>query len=142
MISSKNILNLKSLEEEISETKTGRSPRTVLVIVLLSLVLASSATAFYFWSKTKNAQANPQKTAQNEVENLVSRVGELIVLPLGEEPTVATVTDPEQLKEEAFFANAKQGYKVLIYTKARKAILYDPAQHKVIEVAPLNIGKE
>lgn len=68
---------------------------------------------------------------------MIQRVSQLIVLPEGEEPTVATVSDPEKLRGQPFFENAKAGHKVLIYTKARKAYLYDPAQHKLIEVAPI-----
>ena len=82
---------------------------------------------------------NPQQLVEQEVRALVARVGQLIVLP-DETPTVATVTDPEQLQERPFFANAKKGDKVLIYTTARKAILYDPVAHKIIEVAPVTIG--
>ena len=36
--------------------------------------------------------------------------------------------------------NAKVGFKVLIYTQAKKAILYDPGANKIVEVAPVNIG--
>lgn len=144
MTFSRNILNLKSSEEETSEvrTETRQSPKTVLVIVLFIVALASSAAAFTFWSKTQNLKSNPQKATQNEIENLVSRVRELIVLPEDEQPTVATVTDPERLKDQPFFSKAKSGDKVLIYTNAKKAILYDPVQHKIIEVAPLNIGSQ
>jgi hypothetical protein len=55
---------------------------------------------------------------------------------------VATVSDPEKLKEQPFFTQAKKGDKLLIYAKARKAILYDPAINKIIEVSTLNIGNE
>lgn len=85
-------------------------------------------------------QAPQIKSAEEiakEVEDVVTRVGKLIVLPQGEEPTVATVTDPALLKDQAFFANAKTGHKVLIYTQARKAFLYDPERNILIEAAPL-----
>jgi len=69
-------------------------------------------------------------------------VGRIIVLPNDEEPTVATVTDPEKLRDQVFFANAKAGDKVLIYTKARKAYLYDPIAGKLVEVAPITTQAE
>ncbi|OGN17447.1 MAG: hypothetical protein A3F48_04405 [Candidatus Yanofskybacteria bacterium RIFCSPHIGHO2_12_FULL_41_9] len=66
----------------------------------------------------------------------------MLVLPTDEQPTVATVTDLEALKGQPFFLNAKIGYKVLIYTKAKKAILYDPQARKIVEVAPINLGNQ
>ncbi len=74
------------------------------------------------------------------MKKLVLEVGKLIELPIGEDPTVATVTDITKLKDQPFFAKAKNGDKVLIYTNARKAILYDPQAKKVIDIAPINIG--
>lgn len=81
-----------------------------------------------------------QKAAQEEINKIVDDVGKLIVLPKGEVPTIATVTDLKQLKDQPFFDNAKVGDKVLIYTKAQKAILYDPSSNKIVEMAPLNTG--
>jgi hypothetical protein len=85
---------------------------------------------------------NPQAVAQKETEALVAKVGKLVVLPAGETPTIATVSDPEALKDQAFFASAVKGDKVLIYTTAKKAILYSVSMNKIIEVAPLNIGNQ
>ena len=99
-------------------------PAAVLILIPLFL--------FYNYYHLELA---PQITAQ-----IVTRVGELIVLPEGENPTIATVSDPERLRDQPFFAKAKVGDQVLIYTNAHKAILYDPKQHKILEVAPLNIG--
>lgn len=118
-----------------------KNPISQLVIVLIVLILGSSATAYYFYQKYADIKQDPQKVNQEEVQALVLRVSELIVLPEGEIPTVATVSDPEKLQNQPFFANAKKGDKVLIYTNARKAILYDPESHKIVEVAPINIGQ-
>ena len=107
-------------------------------LIVLTVVVAGG-TAFYFYSQYSSLKKNPQEFAQREVKGLIERVSELIVLPEGEEPTVATVSDVEKLKDQPFFVRAKQGYKVIIYTQAKKAILYDPAAHKIVEVAPLNI---
>ena len=114
------------------------------VVVLLLLTIAASGTSYYFYraySELKNGQSAPKKQAlasQNETEGLVATIGQFLSLP-DETPTIATVTDPEKLSGQAFFANAKTGYKVLIFSKAKKAILYDPVSGKIIEVAPLLI---
>lgn len=110
------------------------------VIGLLIIAIASSGIAYYFYGRAKILKENPQKVAQEEVAAVVTQVGRLIVLPEGESPTLATVSDVERLKGQPFFAHAKNGDKVLIYTNARKAILYSPGQNKIIEVAPLNLG--
>ncbi len=112
------------------------------LIVLGVLFVGSAATAGYFYNELQTLKADPQQQAQKEAEALVAKVGALIVLPADEKPTVATVQDPEKLKEQAFFANAKTGDKVLIYTTARKAILYSPTDNKIVEVAPVNIGEQ
>jgi hypothetical protein len=106
----------------------------------MALLVASLAGNGYLSLKVKQLSADPQVAAKEEASKLVAEVGNLIILPKDEEPTIATVTDPEQLKSQAFFANAQKGYKVLLYATAKKAILYDPENKKIIEVAPINIG--
>ncbi len=41
-------------------------------------------------------------------------------------------------KGQPFFANAQVGDKVLIYYKAKKAILYNPTDNKIVEVGPIS----
>lgn len=114
--------------------------KKVTPLILFLLLIGTTAAAYFFWSKVAEFKESPQKLAQQEVRALVSRVSQLMVLPEGEDPTVATVQDPEKLKDQPFFANAKKGDKVLIYTNAKRAILYDPVANKILEVAPVNIG--
>ena len=108
------------------------------VVLLIAIVAVLFGAYFYYqWSLLKQ---NPQAVAQAEVQELVSKVAKLLVLP-DETPTVATVADVEALKGQAFFAKAVKGDKVLIYTTAKKAILYSVGLNKILEVAPLNIGE-
>ncbi|MEN9582746.1 MAG: hypothetical protein RL641_700 [Candidatus Parcubacteria bacterium] len=113
-----------------------------ILIVLIVLVIAMAGAAGYFYLQYSKVKKNPQAVAQAEVDQLVAKVGQLIVLPTDETPTIATVSDPEKLKDQAFFKSAQAGYKVLIYTKAKKAVLYDPITNKIVEVAPLSIGDQ
>lgn len=112
-----------------------------IVVPFLVIVIAVLAIQLIVMYKQNSAlKKNPQQIAQEITKELVENVGKLIVLPADETPTVATVSDPEKLKDQPFFANAKAGDKVLIYTKARKAFLYNPEGRKIVEVAPVNLG--
>lgn len=112
----------------------------LILYLLMAAILVVAGFATYFWYDASALRKNPQKATQEETRKLLANISELIVLPEGETPTIATVTDPERLKDQPFFARAKTGDKVLIYTNARKAILYSPTQNKIVEVAPINIG--
>ncbi len=124
-----------ALGQAIKERTTKLVP-----YVLIGVVLVAAGFSFYFWNEARALRKNPQKAAQAETQKLLSDISKLIVLPEGETPTVATVTDPEILRSQPFFAKAQTGDKVLIYTNARKAILYSANLNKIVEVAPINIG--
>lgn len=114
------------------------------IIVLLVIAAAGVAAGGYYYNKYQNAQnllKNPNLQVNKEASQLVAQVGKLMVLPTDEQPTVATVTDASKLKDQPFFKNAKNGFKVLIYVKARKAILYDPVKNVIVDVAPVNIAQ-
>ncbi|MBP6858177.1 MAG: hypothetical protein KBC11_03270 [Candidatus Pacebacteria bacterium] len=104
-----------------------------LILVLLVVVLA--LTSVYFYKKSVGVT---DKVSQEEVKSLVQKVSRLVVVPTDETPTIATVSDPEALKNQAFFIDAKKGDKVLIYSNAKKAVLYDPVADKIVNIAPLN----
>jgi len=98
----------------------------------------------YGYVTTKNqleqAKNSPSTAGQTQTQQLISKVGQLVDLPPGETPTIATVNDASKLKSQAFFANAKDGDKVLIYSKAGKGVLYRPSTDKVIEYSAVNLG--
>jgi hypothetical protein len=111
-----------------------------IVPMLIFIVVFVSGVSFYFYQKAKSARKDPEGRARQDSARFIEEVGKIVALPQGEEPTIATITDPDKLKDQPFFANAKVGYKVLIYPVAKKAFLYDPKQKKLIEVAPLFLG--
>lgn len=111
-------------------------------VVLPVVAVVALALAGYFYSQVRLLKQNPQAMAQQESADLVNKIGKLMVLPAGEVPTVATVSDPEALKDQPFFVLAQKGDKVLIYAQAKKAILYSVLLNKIIDVAPLNIGAQ
>ncbi len=114
-----------------------------IVIILLIIAIGASAYSFFLYRQSQEQLKNfknPQEVSKTEIKQLVDKVGKLIDLPASETPTIATVTDNAKLKNQAFFAKAVNGDKVLIYTQSKKAILYSPSKNKIINVAPINIG--
>lgn len=132
------------MENETPITTSSKMSKfkNILLVVFFAGTIGSSAGAYYFHDQLSELKENPAAAAQNEAAELLEKVGRLIDLPTDEQPTIATVSDPEKLKEQAFFVKAKEGFKVIVYTKAKKAILYDPVADKIIEVAPVNVGED
>ncbi|MBP6975081.1 MAG: hypothetical protein KBB54_04050 [Candidatus Pacebacteria bacterium] len=118
--------------------KLSKSKKLIFLISFVALI--ALALAGYFYYQLYMSKKDPQIAIQKETAQIIAKVSKLIVLPEDEDPTIATVSDPEILKEQAFFVQAKKGDKVLIYTNAKKAILYSVSLNKVLEVAPLNTG--
>jgi len=112
--------------------------------IIGGLVLAALvAWLAYGYITTRNQleQArSPAAAGQSQTQQLVNKVGQLVDLPQGEIPAIATVNDASKLKNQAFFANAKDGDKVLIYSKTGKAVLYRPSTNRVIEYSKVNLG--
>lgn len=69
--------------------------------------------------------------------NLLSQLGKLIVLPTGETPQIITITDIDRFKDQPFFKNAKNGDVLILYTKNKQAILFDPKDNKILNTAPI-----
>ena len=113
--------------------------KTIPILAVL-IVFALGATV-YLYQNVTTLKADPNKAAADEATALVAKVGKLIMLPTGEVPTVATVTDPDKLKGQPFFAEAKAGDKVLVYASTKTVYLYSVSENKILSVAPLTIGQ-
>lgn len=124
------------------EGTVKKNPLIFIISGILVVLAAIPSVYFYLqYKKATDQLANPQAFSQGEVSSLVEKIGKLIELPEGETPTLATVSDSESLRSQPFFARSQNGDRVLIYTNAKKAILYRPDSNKIIEVAPVTLGQ-
>lgn len=115
----------------------------IIIYGALSLVFAVLiGSVVYFYQRYQTIKNNPSIISKEEIKAVTSAIGRFMVLPSDEEPTVATVTDISKLKGQDFFKNAKNGDKLLLYTKAHKAILYRPSSGKIIEFSVLTLGDQ
>jgi hypothetical protein len=140
---------MPSLISEIKQNhqnsqKSRRWPLIIAGSAFLVLLLVLGGLYFRAQSKLKQTQKaleqqqnDPAAQLKKDNQELITKVGKLIILPIDEDPTVATVSDLNKLQGQPFFAKAQLGDKVLIYTKAKKAILYRPSSNQIIELAPL-----
>ena len=116
--------------------------RHFLLFVFGVIFISALACSMYYYRQYHRLKAGTDAEAQKEVAALVSVIGAFMDLPADEIPTLATVLNKEQLKDQVFFQKAENGDKLLAYTKAMKAILYRPSTHKIIEVAPIYINQQ
>jgi len=111
--------------------------RIALLLVAL-LIILGLARFFHF----HNWGLSPEQIQQQQVAALVQKVSALILLPVGDTPIVATVSDAASLKsQQSFYQNASNGDVLMIYTQAQRAILYRPSVNKIINVGPIYINQ-
>lgn len=121
----------------------AKSKLLVPVVVILLLIIGVGGLVL---SKNKqvvkpqDAQNNQQKTPEQETKSLIEEIQKLIDIPTDEQAISLTVTDAVKLQAQPFFKKAKNGDKVLYYPASRRAILYDPAAKRVLDIGILDIS--
>ncbi|TXI33751.1 MAG: LytR family transcriptional regulator [Candidatus Moraniibacteriota bacterium] len=122
----------------IAMQKAKEIPAKKIGLIIAILIALGILIVGGFWFFNKQKSSSNQTTAESEIKDLTEKVGKLMDLPKDEAPAVATVSDVSKLEGQDFFKNAKNGDKVLAYTKNKKAIIYRPSENKIIEVAFYN----
>jgi hypothetical protein len=107
------------------------------ILILSAVLILLLLIPLFFLAKSKNSQVDPNVAIERETADLTQKIGKFMELPAGEQPTLATVTDRAKLKGQNFFESAQNGDKLLVYPKAKKAILFRPSTGKIIEVTHL-----
>ena len=113
---------------------TNRLPWTIAAILaFVSIFLLVQ----YNDAKAKLHSPQASAAVAKQVNDTLGKVAKLVIVPTGETPTVATVANADKLKTQSFFTNAKDGDKVIVYAKAKEAILYRPSTNQIVTMAPV-----
>ncbi len=133
------VTRLKPVEEVAEKVSAPASQKSLwpVVLVLGMLLCIALAIAGYFYYQYRHSA---QVADAKEIADLSQEIGQFMILPEGETPTLATVTDREKLAEQPFFQKAENGDKVLIYSQNGRAILYRPSQKKIVDVTSVNVN--
>jgi len=124
------------------ELKLSKKLILILGTVLTLCVIVGFCLYYYLqYQQNQKVLKNPLLASEMEQEKVVSNVSQLTQLPQGEQPTIAKVSDITKLQGQQFFQHAKNGDYVLIYSKAKEAILYDPDGNKIVQVGPISLNQ-
>ena len=103
-----------------------------IIIALLLLALAFELGRYSVYA------ANPSLQGQQQAAEILHEVGQLIQLPSGETPTMASINNAAVAKQnQPFLANAENGDVLIVYTNVGEALLYRPSTDKLIAVGPV-----
>lgn len=131
-----------------SSSEPGRGLAILTLLVLFLIAAGGFAWSYNGYAKTKKELSlltDPkakEEVAKKETAELVNSLKRLVVLPENETPTIATVTDAAAMaQEQPFYKDAHNGDKLLVYTQARKAYIYDPTRNILVNVGPIYIDE-
>lgn len=123
---------------KIAEAKRGgqlKRAKAKIIGGALALLLIFSIFVTYKYLQAnrqiRQLRNNPQQVVSTSTNKLLAHVKQLAVLPSGN-PTVAIVKDVSKLPHQPFFADAQNGDYVIVYTQAKRAILYRPSSNKIV----------
>lgn len=147
----KTITRVSETEEQLRDDAPGAGDSTALTVkqilqALLSLLrrrkyfvialVAIITVGLGIYGKYFNL--TDAERAQKELKAAMSSVSKHMILPEGDEPVLATVTDAGALiKQQAFFAGSVNGDQLLLFPRNLKAILYSPSRNKIINAGPI-----
>ena len=116
--------------------------KNLKILLVILIAVGSTGAAIYLYNQYQTIKKNPDLVYKGEDKKTIESISKYMQLPQGEEPSIATILDITKLKDQKFFENAQNGDKIIIYSSARKAILWRPTTNKIIEVAPLVLGDQ
>lgn len=117
-----------------------RSKKRQALLMSAAVVIGALLTlALVLFMQNRQDKRSADKN-RAESQSIITAVGQLYILPSGETPTVATIKDKAKLSGQTFFKDAQNGDYVLVYPKAKTALLYRKSVNKLVNVGPISLG--
>ncbi|HMS93289.1 MAG TPA: hypothetical protein PKD28_02755 [Candidatus Saccharibacteria bacterium] len=137
------------MKERVGGNMSARKSNRLVLVIAIVIAVAGVGAATYFYLQNERIKKDPsvlaeatQSAATEEAKALKEKVAKLMQLPSDENPVVATVSDKEKLKDQAFFKDAENGDRILIFTEAKKAVIYREKDNRLINVGPIAVTSD
>ena len=111
------------------------TPRVKYIAVVI-LAVSVLITGVFYW-KDIYVYARYRDPDVRRAQRVVMAVAPKVVLPVGETPTVATITDVSKVNRGGVLRFAKNDDTILLYYNDGTAILYRPSVQKVVAIGPI-----
>lgn len=119
--------------------KNSFSTKQKTILAILGIIILVLAGFYYKFNLSKKAS---EKRVQAETVRLVKEVKKIMVLPESDVPAIFDIQDPVLLtNQQAFFAGAQKGDKLLVYPQLGKAIIYSPERKMIVNVGPVTFDQ-
>lgn len=104
------------------------------VVAVLLLIIAGVGYGVY----EKFFNLSSEELAARQLAAAITAIEKHMILPEGDEPVLATVTDAEALKaQQPFFNGAVNGDQLLLFPRSIKAVIYSPSRDRIVNVGPI-----
>ena len=130
---------IKLKEKKSSNLEKIFNFKNFVIVVLVMLLVGISIITVRRKPEILGIKVNKDLPTVEDSTSIIRQIGEIILLPENEVPTVATVSDISRLGNQEFYKRAQNGDTVLIYRNAGKAYLYRKSENKIIEVGEVRI---
>ena len=109
-------------------------------ILAAALLLGLCAVGAYQFGRASVYRHHPGLAETDQAAAILANVGRIIQLPVGEAPSIATIKDAAAARTlQPFLEPAQAGDVLIVYPGAQIALLYRPANNKLIAVGPVTI---
>jgi len=130
-----NTKNGRAARNEKSDSRTSILKYMLSGLVVIAVVGALFAAGIISTGTTSTTipDKGTSESAAEETEATLEMLGKHILLPENEKPVVATIKDVSELKSNsAFYKNASNGDKLIVFSKTKKAIIFSTDKDIII----------
>lgn len=119
------------------------TPKLAIISSTVGLIIISVFFIFQYFQVSRelsDLKSNPAKLTEllnSENQKILEKVSQLMELPAEKPQQIVTISDLDSIANQPLLSKAQLGDVFVLFTSAKKAILYRPSQHKIIDVIPV-----